>query len=87
MTDYRSQTRGGKGVINIQTTERNGLVTGATVVTENSQVMLITSAGQVIRFACEELLIKGRNTQGVRLVGLDEGETVAAVAPLAEEEQ
>ena len=68
--EYRSQTRGGKGLITIKTSERNGLVVGAHAVRENDALMLITSGGQMIRMAVTDMRSIGRNTQGVRLINL-----------------
>ena len=68
--EYRSQTRGGKGLITIKTSERNGVVVGAHSVRENDALMLITSGGQMIRMAVTDMRSIGRNTQGVRLINL-----------------
>jgi DNA gyrase subunit A len=82
--DYRVQGRGGRGVIDIQTEDRNGPVVGAFNVTDATGVMLITSSGKIIRINAIDISVIGRNTKGVRLVNLEEGEKVAAAAPLAE---
>lgn len=82
--EYRQQSRGGKGIIAIQTSERNGPVVAACAVTNESDVMIITSSGKVIRIEAQNVSVIGRNTQGVRLIDLDEGETVLAAAPIAE---
>ena len=87
LEDYRVQGRGGKGIIDIQTEERNGTVVGAIAVDESAEVMLITSSGKIIRFATQGLSIIGRNTKGVRLVNLDESEVVVAVAPIVSERE
>ncbi|MCB0325908.1 MAG: DNA gyrase subunit A, partial [Bdellovibrionales bacterium] len=84
LTEYRKQGRGGKGIIDIKTNERNGSVIGTSLVHERDDVMLITTAGKVIRFKVGGISRIGRNTLGVNLVTLDEGEVVAAVARLAE---
>ena len=76
--------RGGQGVISIQVTERNGLVVGACVVAEADEVMLISSGGTLIRTRVKEISMVGRNTQGVRLIEPDEGETLAGVEVVAE---
>ncbi|TAN37786.1 MAG: DNA gyrase subunit A [Verrucomicrobia bacterium] len=68
--EYRAQSRGGKGLITIKTSERNGLVVGAHAVRENDALMLITSGGQMIRMAVSDMRSIGRNTQGVRLINL-----------------
>jgi DNA gyrase subunit A len=84
LDSYRVQSRGGKGVIDIQTSERNGLVVASYVVSENEQAMMITSSGKVIRFNVADVSVIGRNTQGVRLMNLDDGERLVAVAHLAD---
>jgi len=84
--DYRLQSRGGKGVIDIQTSDRNGLVVGGFIVNDTSHAMIITSGGQVIRIPASDVRVIGRNTQGVRLINLEEGERVVAVAKIAESE-
>jgi DNA gyrase subunit A len=87
MDEYRKTHRGGKGIITMKTTEKTGKVIGVRMVTDDDQVMLVTSGGKVMRFRVKEIRVIGRNTQGVRLIGLDEGERVAAVARLAEREE
>lgn len=84
--DYRVQGRGGKGIINIQADERNGPVVGIAAVTDGSGIMLITSKGKIIRFNATNLSVIGRNTKGVRLIDLEEGEAVSAVAHVVDEE-
>ena len=71
-TEYRTQGRGGKGIIDIKTTERNGRVVGAVQVTDDSEVMLVTNSGVLIRMKVNEISVIGRNTQGVRLITLDD---------------
>ncbi|MFM1846988.1 MAG: hypothetical protein RL417_462 [Pseudomonadota bacterium] len=83
---YRKQQRGGKGLIDIQTDERNGPAIGVCVVNAASQLMLITSAGQIIRFKAGDVSVVGRNTKGVKLINLAENEKVVAIAPLVEGE-
>ena len=84
MEEYRQQGRGGKGVIDIQTDERNGKVVGIAAVDEESGAMLITSSGKVIRISMKDISVIGRNTKGVRLINLEAEEKVAAVTHLAE---
>lgn len=84
LEDYRVQGRGGKGIIDIKTDDRNGPVVGACAVVDSSDLMLITSSGKVIRIKAAEISVVGRNTKGVRLIDLEEGEKVVAVAPLME---
>jgi DNA gyrase subunit A len=85
---YRITGRGGKGVITIKTTGKNGRVVGTFQVTNDTQIMMITTqGGKVIRMNASEISIFGRGTQGVRLIGLAEDEKVAAVAKVVEREQ
>ncbi len=86
LAEYRITSRGGKGVINLKTTDRNGSVVAALQVTEESDVMIITEHGKVIRVHANEIREAGRGTQGVRLLRLDEGDSVAAAAIIQEEE-
>src|SRR5439155_1219269 len=74
------------GIITMKTTDKTGRVIGVRMVTDDDQIMLITSGGKVIRLRVNEIRVIGRNTQGVRLIGLEEGERVASVARLAERE-
>ncbi len=85
VSEYRGQGRGGKGLIDIKTTERNGNVIGMALVDTTDEVMLITTTGNVIRFPIDNVSLIGRNTQGVRLINLEEGEMVASVARIAEQ--
>jgi len=87
LEDYRLQGRGGKGIIDIKTEGRNGPVVGVSAVQDESDFMIITSSGKVIRINAKDISVIGRNTKGVRLVDLDEGEKVAAVAHLIESEE
>ena len=84
---YRKQRRGGKGVRDIKTSERNGPVVGVVPVREDDDVMLITSGGMVNRTHAAEIRVVGRNTQGVRVMSLREGDKVASVARVAREEE
>jgi DNA gyrase subunit A len=86
MAEYRLTRRGGKGIITMKTTDRTGRVIGVRMVTDEDQIMLVTSGGKVIRLRVNEIRVIGRNTQGVRLIDLEEGERVASVARLAERE-
>jgi DNA gyrase subunit A len=85
--EYRLQSRGGKGIITMKTTERTGRVVGVRQVTEDDQLMLVTSGGKIIRLRIKDIRVIGRNTQGVRLIDLDEGERVVSLARLAEKEE
>src|SRR5436190_524312 len=86
MGEYRLTRRGGKGIITMKTTEKTGRVTGVRMVTDDDQIMLVTSGGKVIRLRVNEIPVIGRDQQGRRPVGLEEGERVASVARLAERE-
>lgn len=76
---YRGQKRGGKGVRDIKTEPRNGPVIGIVPVNDEDEVLLMTSRGKLQRIACADIKPIGRNTQGVRIMSLDEGDTLAAV--------
>jgi DNA gyrase subunit A len=82
--EYRLIKRGGKGVFAIKASERNGQVVGAMQVTDEDELMMITNGGKIIRMPMRDLRVIGRNTQGVRLFKLDEGEKVVAVDRMAE---
>ena len=83
---YRKQRRGGKGLRDIRTTDRNGQVVGAISVREEDDIMLITSQGMVNRTHVNEIRVVGRNTQGVRVMGLNEGDKIASIAKIARED-
>jgi DNA gyrase subunit A len=87
LTEYRRQSRGGKGVITIKTTERNGCVVDIKQVTDENDLMLITDQGKIIRMPVAGFSVIGRNTQGVRLMVTEETERIVAVARLAEKEE
>jgi DNA gyrase subunit A len=87
LAEYRVTSRGGKGVINVKTTDRNGSVVAALQVREDSDVMIITGQGKVIRVHSAEIREAGRSTQGVRLLRLEEGDRIAAAAAILEEEE
>src|SRR5438477_104547 len=87
LAEYRITARGGKGVVNMKTTERNGYVVATLQVTEESDVMIITHNGKVIRVHANEIREAGRSTQGVRLLRLDADDSVAAAAVLQEEDE
>ncbi len=82
--DYRVQQRGGRGIILIKLTDKNGQVVATRQVQEDVHIMLITNAGTLIRMRCVDIPILGRNTQGVRLVRVADDERVQALANLAE---
>src|SRR4029077_10528412 len=83
---YRKQRRGGKGVRDIRTTERNGLVVGVVPVRDDDEIMLITTQGMVNRTRVAEIRVVGRNTQGVRVMNLNEGDKIASLAKIARED-
>ncbi len=86
ISEYRPQGRGGQGIISIQTTKRNGRVIGALLVGENDEFMLITSGGKLVRTRVDEVSVLGRNTQGVRLIRLREGERLVGLERVVDEE-
>jgi DNA gyrase subunit A len=85
--EYRITSRGGKGIITMKTTDKTGRVVGVQQVTEDDQLMLVTNAGKIIRMRIKDIRVIGRNTQGVRLIELEEGERVVSLARLAEKEE
>jgi DNA gyrase subunit A len=87
LAEYRITSRGGKGVVNMKTTDRNGSVVATLQVTEESDVMIITEHGKVIRVHANEIREAGRSTQGVRLLRLDDDDSVAAAAVIQEEDE
>jgi DNA gyrase subunit A len=85
--EYRLQSRGGSGIINMKVTERNGLVAGVIGVGADDEMMVVTNRGMMIRTVVSQVSLLGRATQGVRVITMDEGETVASVARIAEKEE
>src|SRR6056297_475170 len=86
IAEYRAQSRGGKGVITIKTSERNGRVVAIRMVEEDSDLMFVTNRGKMLRTKVEHIRAIGRNTQGVRLMVLEEDEKIVSVAKLAEKD-
>ncbi|MCK5944248.1 MAG: DNA gyrase subunit A [Planctomycetes bacterium] len=84
--EYRSQTRGGKGIRDIRTTERNGKVVNLLSVTDEDEVMMITKDGQIVRTEVGGISVIGRNTQGVRCISLRDGDKLVSVARIPQEE-
>jgi DNA gyrase subunit A len=84
--EYRLQSRGGKGIITMRLTERTGNVIGALTVREQDELMLITALGQMVRIAVRDIRETGRNTQGVKLINLEEGDRLQAIAPVISED-
>ena len=87
LEDYRSQGRGGKGIITIKTTEKNGRVIGMAQVSADDEIILITTNGKVLRIRTKDISVQGRNTQGVRLFDIDEGDKVVSFAKVVEREE
>jgi DNA gyrase subunit A len=86
VAEYRVQSRGGKGIITMKTTDRTGRVVGVQQVTDEDNLMLVTSNGKIIRLRVADIRVIGRNTQGVRLIDPEAGERVVSLARLAERE-
>jgi DNA gyrase subunit A len=84
--EYRVQSRGGKGIITMKIGDKTGGVVGALTVRDEDEIMMITSAGQMVRTAVKEIREAGRNTMGVKLVNLDENDKLQAIAPVIAEE-
>ncbi len=84
--EYRLQSRGGKGVINVKTTSRNGKVVGIQLVDETSEIIVISQYGKIIRIDTNTVRAAGRSTQGVKLLNLEEGDRVAAAVVIPPEE-
>jgi len=84
--EYRLQSRGGKGVINIRTTDRNGKVIGMLAVTDADDLIMISEGGIVVRIAVKDIRSMGRATQGVRFIRLEEGDKLVSVARVIKEE-
>jgi DNA gyrase subunit A len=85
--DYRRQSRGGKGIITMKTGEKTGDVVGALTVRETDEIMLITNKGQMVRTRVKEIRETGRNTMGVKLMDLRNGEKLQAIAPVVSQVQ
>ena len=80
ISEYRVQSRGGKGIINLKVTNKTGLIVGSKFINESQEIMLISAAGIIIRMNAADISTYGRNAQGVKLMDLDEGDKVAALA-------
>ncbi|HPU56097.1 MAG TPA: DNA gyrase C-terminal beta-propeller domain-containing protein, partial [Verrucomicrobiota bacterium] len=85
--EYRVQSRGGKGIITMKTTEKTGGVVGALTVRDSDEIMLITAGGQMVRTFVRDVREAGRNTQGVKLIDLEENDRLQAIAPVISEQQ
>jgi DNA gyrase subunit A len=86
VSEYRSQGRGGSGIINCKISERNGPVAGVVGVNTDDEIMIVTDRGMMIRMRIKPVSEQGRPTQGVRLITVSKGETVSSVARIAERE-
>ena len=84
--EYRRQSRGGQGIITIKADERNGKVVGMRQITDEDELMIISNRGKIIRMKASQIPIIGRNTKGVRLIVLEEGEKVVSLAKLEDQE-
>jgi DNA gyrase subunit A len=82
LDDYRTQSRGGKGLINIKTTKRNGDVVTIKAVHDDDELMMITANGMIVRTGLEEVRSIGRNTAGVRMISLKQGDRLVAAERL-----
>ncbi len=87
LDEYRVQSRGGVGIINIATSDRNGRVIGIAYVHDEDELMLITQQGKVLRMVARDIRTIGRATQGVRLIDMEPDDRVVSVARLAEREE
>ncbi len=84
---YRTQRRGGSGLIDIKTSKRNGRVVGIVPVTSDDELLMMTTRGKIQRVAANEINIIGRNTQGVKIMRLDDGDTLAAIVKVPKEDE
>jgi len=85
--EYRVQSRGGKGIITMKTTDKTGKVVGALTVVDADEIMLLTQQGQMVRTGVHDIREAGRNTQGVKLINLTEGDKLTAVARVVSENE
>ena len=86
-TEFPTKGRGGKGMIAIQASERNGPLVGATQLFQGDEVMLISNQGTMVRTRGDEISVVGRNTQGVRIIRLKEGENLVSLARIEEQNE
>lgn len=84
---YRTQRRGGGGLIDIKTSKRNGPVVGIVSVTDDDELLMMTSRGKIQRVAAQEISIIGRNTQGVRIMNIDDGDSLTAIVKVPKEDE
>ena len=83
--EYRVQSRGGKGIITMKTNEKTGRVVGALTVVDSDEIMLLTQQGQMVRTPVKDIREAGRNTQGVKLINLNTGDKLTAIARVISE--
>jgi DNA gyrase subunit A len=83
--EYRKQSRGGKGIITMKTTDKTGRVVGALTVVDNDEIMLLTQQGQMVRTPVKDIREAGRNTMGVKLINLTAGDKLTAIARVISE--
>jgi len=86
-SEYRLQSRGGKGIINIKVTEKNGRVAGIITVNVDDEILAVTQKGMVVRCPVKDIRQSGRNTQGVRLISLEKSDTVASIAKVVSKDE
>lgn len=86
LSEYRKQGRGGKGIFTIKCTQKNGKAVSSIQVSDEDEIMILTATGKIIRMKAGDISIIGRNTQGVRLIDIEDNDKVASVATLAERE-
>jgi DNA gyrase subunit A len=85
--EYREQSRGGKGIITMKTTEKTGGVVGALTVRDDDEIMLITVAGQMVRTGVKAIREASRNTMGVKLIDLEAKDSLQGIAPVISEKE
>ncbi len=85
--EYRQQSRGGKGIITMKTSDKTGCVAGALTVKDADEIMLITVGGQMVRTRVQDIREAGRNTQGVKLINLEGEDKLQGIAPVISEEK
>jgi len=86
LTEYRTQSRGGKGIMAMRLSEKTGSLVGCARVVDEDEIMLVSSAGKIIRLRVRDIPVQGRATQGVRLFMLSPGEKIVSLAKLAEKD-
>jgi DNA gyrase subunit A len=87
LAQYRIQSRGGKGILNIKVTKKNGEVVGAKTVADKDEIMIITQNGMIVRCNIKDIRVTGRNAQGVRIISLKEKDKVSSIASVVAEEE